>query len=77
MIKVFRVKERPLTMAELIQESGLVGNKITDDFEMKKRLGPCECGSLSWILLPMHSKVVKEGGKRYMFCLDCGATSHL
>jgi hypothetical protein len=77
MIKVFRIKERPLTMVELIQESDLVGNKVADEYEMKKRLGPCECGSLSWILLPMHSKPVKEGGKRYIVCLDCGASSHL
>jgi hypothetical protein len=77
MIKVFKIKERPLTLSELIQESGLVGNKITDEYEMKKRLAPCACGSLSFVLLPMHSKAVKEGGKRYMFCLDCGATTHL
>jgi hypothetical protein len=76
MIKVFKIKERPLTLAELVQESGLVGSKL-DEGQMKKRVGPCECGCLDYILLPVWSKAVKEGGKRYMNCVNCGRSTHL
>jgi hypothetical protein len=35
--------------------------------------GQCyECGSNSWILLPMESSAVREGGKPYIECMGVG-----
>jgi hypothetical protein len=40
--------------------------------------GQCyECGSNSWILLPMESSAVREGGKPYIECMECGVSEHL
>jgi hypothetical protein len=36
-----------------------------------------ECGSNSWILLPMESSAVREGGKPYIECMGCGVSEHL
>jgi len=35
----------------------------------------CDCNS--WILLPKESVAVKEGGKAYCECMNCGYTTHL
>jgi len=77
MVKILKVKERPLSLSELVHEASLVGGRLTEE-EMKKRIEPCpKCGCQTWILLPIHSKPVKEGGKRYMHCQDCCYPSHL
>jgi len=36
------------------------------------RLAPCECGSKDFILLPIWSTAVKQGGKHYLVCAHCG-----
>ena len=40
--------------------------------------GKCpECDCDSWILLPKESVAVREGGKDYCECMNCGYTTHL
>ena len=34
-------------------------------------------GNCEFVLLPLYDTAVKEGGKRYMVCRKCGASSHL
>lgn len=36
-----------------------------------------ECGKNKWWLLPKDSVAVKEGGKPYIECLNCGYQTHL
>lgn len=72
-VRIYEIKGRPLKIGEVLRASGF---KMTED-EMEKRIGLCECGCDSWILLPIWSKGVKDGGKRYMNCVDCGRSGHL
>jgi hypothetical protein len=51
-------------------------------FTLGERLGNengccTECGGNEWMLLPKESVAVKQGGKPYIECLECGATTHL
>ena len=40
--------------------------------------GKCpECGENIWFLLPKESVAVREGGKPYIECLNCGFLTHL
>jgi len=40
--------------------------------------GNCpECGKNEWWLLPKEGVAVKEGGKPYIECLNCGYQTHL
>lgn len=36
-----------------------------------------DCGKNEWWLLPKESVAVKEGGKPYIECLNCGYQTHL
>ena len=36
-----------------------------------------ECGKNSWMILPQELVMVKEGGKPYIQCLECGSITHL
>lgn len=36
-----------------------------------------ECGNNEWILLAGDSCAVREGGKPYMECMNCGTITHL
>jgi predicted RNA-binding Zn-ribbon protein involved in translation (DUF1610 family) len=36
-----------------------------------------ECGENSWWLLPKEGAAVREGGKAYIECLNCGYQTHL
>jgi predicted RNA-binding Zn-ribbon protein involved in translation (DUF1610 family) len=40
--------------------------------------GKCpDCGQNSWIILAQESSIVREGGKPYIECLNCGYGTHL
>ena len=40
--------------------------------------GMCEeCGENKWWLYPKASVSVREGGKQYIECLNCGNVTHL
>ena len=40
--------------------------------------GKCpECTKDEWILLPAESCAVREGGKDYIECIECGYHTHL
>jgi hypothetical protein len=73
---VYKLGEK-YTVKELIEESGL---PFTEE-DMKDRLSGkhCECeeGQSMFVLLPKEHPAVKEGGKRYMLCINCGKASHL
>lgn len=36
-----------------------------------------ECGKNEWMLLPKECVSVREGGKQYIECLNCGSQTHL
>lgn len=36
-----------------------------------------ECGKNHWILLPKEGSAVRQGGKPYVECMECGYTTHL
>jgi len=47
-------------------------------FEERLGDGTCEdCGASNWMFLPEESSAVREGGKPYIECLDCGHVTHL
>jgi len=40
--------------------------------------GKCEnCGNDEWIMLPDECVAVREGGKQYIECINCGEVTHL
>ena len=63
--KIYEVKSKPLTQKQI--------DKIWGESYNESRLGYCECGSNRWILMPEDSDTVKEGGKFYLICYDCGS----
>ena len=54
----------------------LRGQSMTDRMGSEEALCP-ECGENSWMLLPIESSPVREGGKTYIECLNCGYQTHL
>jgi len=47
---------------------------------LQERLGDCKCegcGKDTWIIPPKESVSVREGGKPYRECLNCGIITHL
>jgi predicted RNA-binding Zn-ribbon protein involved in translation (DUF1610 family) len=52
--------------------------KITMTERMGSEEANCpECGNNEWWLLPNDSASVREGGKPYIECLNCGHQTHL
>lgn len=52
-------------------------NKITLEERLSDN-GECpDCHNNEWWLLPKESLAVKEGGKSYIECLNCGYQTHL
>ncbi len=56
--------------------------KGKDQITMTERMGSeeakCpECSNNEWWLLPDDSVTVREGGKPYIECLNCGYQTHL
>jgi hypothetical protein len=57
----------------------LKGDKqLTIEERLGNPHGACpECDENSWWLLPKEGVAVKESGKPYIECLNCGYTTHL
>lgn len=57
----------------------LIKHKITLEERMPNdALCPeCDDSRREWYLLPKESIMVKEGGKPYCECMNCGYTTHL
>jgi hypothetical protein len=57
----------------------LIGNnQLTMTERMGSEEAKCsECSNNEWWLLPDDSVSVREGGKPYIECLNCGSTTHL
>lgn len=56
--------------------------KGEEQLTMEERMGSeeakCpECSNNEWWLLPADSCAVREGGKPYIECLNCGLQTHL
>ena len=50
------------------------------EITLEERMGDGKCivcGCDSWILLPKESVAVREGGKDYCECMECGYATHL
>jgi len=53
-------------------------NQLTMTERMGSEEAKCvECSNNEWILLPSDSCAVREGGKPYMECMNCGTITHL
>lgn len=53
-------------------------NQLTMTERMGSEEARCsECGNNEWILLADDSCAVREGGKPYMECMNCGTLTHL
>jgi len=53
-------------------------NQLTMTERMGSEEAKCgECGGNSYIILAQESCAVKEGGKPYIECMDCGQLYHL
>jgi hypothetical protein len=53
-------------------------NQLTMTERMGSEEAKCgECGNNEWILLADDSCAVREGGKPYMECMNCGTITHL
>ena len=79
MSKFYLARKNPVTYQELIR----LGYAYPDSTE-KERVENDECRDgdevykeHKWLLYPKHSVAVQQGGKSYMFCLNCGRHSHL
>ena len=52
--------------------------QVTMTERMGSEEGKCpECSNVEWWLLPNDSVSVREGGKPYIECLNCGYRTHL
>jgi hypothetical protein len=52
--------------------------KLTLAERMGSELALCpECSDNRWWLLPKTASAVREGGKAYCECINCGYTTHL
>jgi hypothetical protein len=65
---------KPLTEAEVNVLTK--GQSLTDRMGSESAECP-ECHTNSWMLLPIESSPVREGGKPYCECLNCGYQTHL
>ena len=73
--------------AELIEIEGNVLDMVypylkDEQLTMEERMGSEEakcpsCSNNEWWLLPDDSVAVREGGKPYIECLNCGLQTHL
>lgn len=73
--------------AELVEIKGNVLDEVNPHlpngtFTMAERMGSEEakcpdCSNNEWWLLPSDSCAVREGGKPYIECLNCGYQTHL
>jgi hypothetical protein len=73
--------------AELIEIEGNVLDEVypylkDEQLTMEERMGSEEakcpsCSNNEWWLLPDDSVSVREGGKPYIECLNCGLQTHL
>jgi len=59
-----------------INQNGKVTMTMTE--RMGSEEAKCtECGENKWMILPNECVAVREGGKPYIECLNCGYTTHL
>jgi predicted RNA-binding Zn-ribbon protein involved in translation (DUF1610 family) len=50
------------------------------DITLSERIGDGKCpncGKSEWMILSIKNPAVKEGGKSYIECINCGHTTHL
>ena len=51
-----------------------------NEFDLEDRIGNGECDKCQekrWLILPISCNFVKEGGKSYIMCMNCGHITHL
>ena len=81
------MRRKPKFYKAVLQE--IKGNVLDEvypshkgEISMTERMGSeeanCpECSNAEWYLLPEDSCAVREGGKPYIECLNCGYHTHL
>ena len=83
--KYFNAKRPKFYQAVLKEIKGNVLKEVYGQdctLTMAERMGSAsakcpECGSNTWWLLPKEGGAVREGGKPYIECMDCGYGTHL
>ena len=55
---------------------GVNQETLTDRMGSENAICP-ECGKNKWWLLPVEGAAVREGGKPYIECIECGYNTHL
>lgn len=50
---------------------------VTLEERMGENAECTECGKNEWMILPKELSLVREGGKPYIECLNCGNITHL
>lgn len=59
-----------------INQNGKISMTMTERMGSEEAKCP-ECGKNKWWLLPKEGGAVREGGKPYIECLECGYQTHL
>ena len=52
------------------------GQSLTDRMGSEEANCP-DCGKNEWWLMPKEGAAVRQGGKPYIECLNCGYSTHL
>jgi hypothetical protein len=69
-MKIYKTELKPISQSEL--------DEILKGSSLEQRITPCpECRGTEWWLLPKEGAAVREGGKPYCECLNCGYQTHL
>ena len=72
--KFYKAKLFPLTIKELLEITK--GQNIAELMYDKEARCPV-CGKTKWWIFPDESIVMREGGKPYCECINCGYNTHL
>ena len=59
-----------------INQNGKISMTMTERMGSEEAKCP-ECGKNKWLILPQELSWVREGGKPYIECLECGYITHL
>ena len=76
-VKFYQAELREIPVDKIIEHCYPLHHK---QITLEERLGDCkcpDCGTSEWWLLPKEGVAVREGGKDYIECIECGYNTHL
>lgn len=77
-VKFYRSVLEPVSNDDVL--TAVYPLRVAQQLTLQERLpnGVCEdCGDKEWIILPKESAMVRESGKPYIECKNCGYHTHL